>query len=172
MKALSRAVLAAAMVFVAPTLHAQTSLIFAAGATLPVGSTGDALESGYHATIGLGIKPPLAPIGARLEGTFQENAFKGASDAKWRIMNVTANATYTVVPTAYLIGGLGMYNGKCAGTCGLFGTASETDFGFNVGGGVNIPLTGLGVFVEARLHVISTEGESMKFVPITVGIKF
>jgi hypothetical protein len=171
MKALSRAVLAAAMVFVAPTLHAQTSLLFAAGATMPIGSTGDGVETGYHAIVGLGIKPPLAPIGARIEGMFNENAFKGASDANFRVLAVTANATYTAIPTAYFIGGLGMYNGKCAGTCGPL-TESNTDFGFNVGGGVNIPLTGLGVYIEARLHIINTETESTKLLPITVGIKF
>jgi hypothetical protein len=168
MKALSRAVLAAAMVLVAPTLHAQTSLIFAAGATLPVGTTGDAVETGYHASVGLGIKPPLAPIGARVEGLFNENAYKGISDANFRMLGLIANATYTVIPTAYIIGGLGMYNGKCSGTCGLLGTESSNEVGFNIGGGVNIPLTGLGVFVEARLHVI----DETKLVPITVGIKF
>lgn len=170
MKVLARAVLAA-MVFVAPTLQAQTSLIFAAGATVPIGSTGDAVETGYHAIVGLGIKPPLAPIGARIEGMFNDNAFKAATDASLRIMAVTANATFAAMPTAYIIGGLGMYNGKCAGTCGLT-NPSNTDVGFNVGGGVNIPLTGLGVFVEARLHIINTETESTKILPITVGIKF
>jgi hypothetical protein len=172
MKVLSRAVLAAAMVLVASSAQAQTSLIFAAGATMPIGSTGDAVEMGYHGTVGLGIKPPLAPIGARIEGMFNDNAFKGASDASLRILAVTANATFAAMPTAYFIGGLGMYNGKCAGTCGLLGSESNTDFGFNIGGGLNIPLTGLGVFVEARLHIINTETESTKLLPITVGIKF
>lgn len=173
MKALSRAVLAAAMVFVAPTLHAQTSLLFAAGATMPIGSTGDGVESGYHAIVGLGIKPPLAPLGARIEGMFNENAYNSTllSDANLRILAVTANGTYTMAPQVYLIGGLGMYNGKCSGTCGTPNEGS-TDFGFNIGGGLNIPLTGLGVFVEARLHMIQTEGESTKLLPITVGIKF
>lgn len=172
MKVLARAVLAAALVLIAPTVQAQTSLIFAAGATMPIGSTGDGLDAGYHATIGVGIKPPLAPLGARVEGMFNENAFKGASDAKMRIMAVTANGTWTAAPQAYLIGGLGMYNSKCAGTCGLLAGESDTDFGFNIGGGLNIPLTGLGVFVEARLHMIQSEGETMKLLPITVGIKF
>lgn len=172
MKVLARAVLAAAMVFVAPALHAQTSLLFAAGATMPVGDFGDAVETGYHAIIGLGIKPPLAPIGARVEGMFNDNAFKGGADASFRILAATANVTYTAIPTAYVIGGLGMYNAKCAGTCGVFGSASETDVGFNLGGGLNIPLTGLGVFVEARLHIVNSEGGSTKFLPITVGIKF
>ena len=171
MKVLSRAVLAAAMLVVASSVQAQTSLIFAAGATMPIGSTGDGVDAGYHATIGVGIKPPLAPIGGRLEGMFNENAFKGASDAKMRMMAVIANGTFAAAPQAYIIGGLGMYNSKCAGSCGLL-TASNTDFGFNIGGGLNIPLTGLGVFVEARLHIINTETESTKLLPITVGIKF
>ena len=171
MKVLARAVLTAALVLVAPSLQAQTSLIFAAGATMPLGSTGDAVDAGYHATIGVGVKPPLAPLGARVEGMFNENAFKAASDAKMRILAVTANGTWTAAPQVYLIGGLGMYNSKCAGTCGLL-TESNTDFGFNIGGGLNIPLTGLGVFVEARLHMIQTEGETTKLLPITVGIKF
>jgi hypothetical protein len=171
MKVLSRAVLAAAMVFIAPSLHAQTSLLFAAGATLPIGDFADGVETGYHGIVGLGIKPPLAPIGARIEGMFNDNAFKGGADASFRILAATANVTYTAIPTAYFIGGLGMYNAKCAGSCGLL-TESDTKVGFNVGGGLNIPLTGLGVFVEARLHIVSTEGESTKFLPITVGIKF
>ena len=171
MKVLARAVLAAAMVFVAPTLHAQTSLLFAAGATMPIGSTGDGVETGYHAIVGVGIKPPLAPIGARIEGMFNENASKALADANARILAITANATYTAIPTAYFIGGLGMYNGKCSGTCGPTNEGS-TDVGFNIGGGVNIPLTGLGVYIEARLHVINTETESTKLLPITVGIKF
>ena len=172
MKVLARAVLAAALVFAAPTLQAQTSLIFAAGATMPIGDTGDGVETGYHALVGLGIKPPLAPFGARIEGMFNDNAFKSPiTDASLRILALTANGTYTVIPTAYLIGGLGMYNGKCAGTCGTPNEGS-TDVGFNFGGGMNIPLTGLGVFIEARLHVINGDGGSTKILPITVGIKF
>ena len=171
MKALSRAVLAAAMVFIAPSLHAQTSLLFAAGATLPIGDFADGVETGYHAIVGLGIKPPLAPIGARVEGMFNDNAFKGGADASTRILAATANVTYTAIPTAYFIGGLGMYNAKCAGSCGLL-TGSNTDVGFNIWGGLNIPLTGLGVFVEARLHIVNSEGGSTKFLPVTVGIKF
>lgn len=135
---------------------------------MPIGSTGDAVESGYHAMIGLGIKPPLAPLGARIEGLFNENAYKGIADANFRMLGVIANVTYSAIPTAYFIGGLGMYNGKCAGSCGVGGTQSSNELGFNVGGGVNIPLTGLGVFIEARLHVI----EDTKLLPITVGIKF
>lgn len=172
MKVLGRAVLAAALVLIAPNVvEAQTSLIFAAGATMPIGSTGDAVESGYHATIGVGIKPPLSPVGARIEGMFNQMESKSALDISSRILALTANGTYTIAPQAYAIGGLGLYNLGCAGdACG--GADAENKVGLNIGGGVNIPLTGLGVFIEARLHIISTDGESTKILPITVGIKF
>jgi Outer membrane protein beta-barrel domain len=171
MKVLSRAVLAAAMVLVASSVQAQTSFSVAAGATMPIGDTGDGMSPGYHATVGLGIKPPLAPIGARIEGMFNSNELKpAAADASARIMGLIANATFAAMPTAYVIGGLGFYNMGCSG-CGV-GFESENKVGFNVGGGLNIPLTGLGVFVEARLHIINTDGGSTKILPVSVGIKF
>lgn len=141
---------------------------------MPLGSTGDQVDAGYHAIVGLGIKPPLAPIGARLEGLFNDNESKTAADQTSRILGLIANVTYTAIPTAYFIGGLGMYNLRCAGTCPTVPGVdnSDTKVGFNVGGGVNIPLTGLGVFIEARLHIINTDTQSTKLLPITVGIKF
>lgn len=168
MKVLSRAVLAAAVVLIAPTVQAQTSFSVAAGATMPIGSTGDGFDMGYHATVGLGIKPPLAPIGFRGELMYSQMESKLLSNFGSRMIAGIANVTYTIVPTAYVIGGLGMYNGSCAGSACPASVESSNDFGFNIGGGLNIPLTGLGVFVEARLHII----DDMKILPISVGIKF
>lgn len=168
MKVLSRAVLAAAMVLVASSVQAQTSFSVAAGATMPIGDAGDAFDMGYHATVGLGIKPPLAPIGFRGEVMFSQMESKLFNNIGSRMIGGLANVTYTVIPTAYLIGGLGMYNGSCSGSACPASAESSNDFGFNIGGGLNIPLTGLGVFVEARLHII----DDTKIIPISVGIKF
>jgi hypothetical protein len=175
MRLLSRAAVLIAAIVAVPAAHAQTSVSLAAGATMPIGSTSDAFDMGYNAIVGLGIKPPLAPIGARFEGMFSQMAFKNtAVDGSMRILAGTANATISgaamAVPMGYLIGGLGLYNSSCSG-CALPSDAT-TDFGFNVGVGLNIPLTGFGTFAEARLHVIMSEGESTKIIPITFGIKF
>lgn len=179
MRLLSRAaLLVAATVLAVPAAHAQiaTSFSIAAGATMPIGTTGDNADVGYNAIFGVGLKPPLAPLGLRVEGMFSEMAFKSINDASSRTMagiaNVTVSGAGMAVPMGYLIGGLGLYNNKCAGNgCGIF-TESETDLGINVGVGLNIPLTGFGTFVEARLHVVMNEGEKMKFIPITFGMKF
>ena len=110
MRLLSRAAIAiAAILFAAPVLHAQTSLNIAIGAAVPMGDAADAVDMGYNATVGIGIKPPLAPLGLRVEGMF--NSFKYSSaaiDASQRVMGLTANGTYTMIPQVYLIGGVGM----------------------------------------------------------------
>jgi len=177
MRLMSRAALAvAAILFAAPALHAQTSFSLAAGATVPLGSTGDGYDVGYNATLGVGIKPPLAPIGARIEGMFNSMEGKQSLAGNLRMLAVTANATLSGVgmpiPMAYLIGGLGMYNSKFTDLPGGASSDASNDFGFNIGAGLNIPLTGFGTFIEARYHHVPVEGGSFKFVPITVGIKF
>ncbi len=176
MRLMSRAALVfAATLFAAPA-YAQTSVSLAAGATLPIGSTADRMEMGYNAILGVGIKPPLAPIGVRIEGMFSSMAYKTSAfpSGSKRTMAGIANVTLSgpAVPMGYVIGGVGMYNGKDVGLPTGAPSTSATDFGFNIGAGLNLPLTGFGAFLEARLHVINTETKSTKIVPITFGIKF
>ncbi|HYC51320.1 MAG TPA: outer membrane beta-barrel protein [Gemmatimonadaceae bacterium] len=171
MRLLSRVTLAVgALLFAAPSLHAQLSFSLAAGASLPMGDAAEdpnGLKMGYNATVGLGFKPLLVPVGLRVEGMFNSFEVDGA-DVSQRVLGLTGNATYTILPQLYAIGGIGMYNSKAS----VAGSESSTDFGFNIGAGVNIPLTGFGTYVEARYHHIPVEGGSFQFVPITFGIKF
>ena len=169
MRLLSRAALAvAAILFVAPSLHAQASFSIAAGAAVPIGSTSDGMNVGYNVTGAIGIKPPVAPIGLRIDGMFNSMEVKGGG-ASSRIAAGTANVTLAgpAIPMGYLIGGVGMYNTSVSGVSG-----SNTDFGFNVGVGLKVPLTGFSTFAEARLHYINTDVERTKIVPITFGITF
>lgn len=174
MRLISRAALVVAASLVAvPAAFAQTSFSVAAGATMPVGNAADGMNMGYNLTAGLGIKPPLAPIGARIEGMFSQLPFKGLLDGNnARVLAGTVNATLSgagmPVPMGYLIGGLGLYNMGSD----IDGASSSTKFGFNIGAGLNIPLTGFGTFIEARLHYIATEGDATMLVPINFGVKF
>jgi hypothetical protein len=172
MRLMSRAALALAAILVtSPALEAQTSFSVAAGATVPIGSTADGLNTGYNALVALGIKPPLAPLGVRIDGMYNSMDSKVTGVGAFRILAATVNGTLSGVgmpiPMGYLIGGLGMYNSSVSG-----GSGSETDFGFNIGAGLSFPLTGFSTFLEARFHFVSSEGESMKFVPISFGLKF
>ena len=171
MRQLSRIVLVfGALLAAAPTLHAQMSVNISAGASLPMGDQADFFKMGYNAAVGVGFKPLLVPVGLRVEGLF--NSFEvdapAPADGSLRVMALTANATYTLIPQLYAIGGVGMYNSKASGI-----DESESDFGFNIGAGINIPLTGFGTYLEARYHHVPGDNDnSFKFVPISFGIKF
>ena len=49
---------------------------------------------------------------------------------------------------------------------------SETNVGLNGGAGIDIPLSGIGAFVEARYHTVFRDGENLNMLPVTVGIRF
>ncbi len=77
----------------------------------------------------------------------------------------------------YLIGGAGIYNERLSATATdqngtSSGSASESKFGFNLGGGVTIPLSGFDTFIEARYHRVTGQDGTTAFVPITVGVMF
>src|SRR6185436_17766038 len=160
MRLMSRAALAVAALFAVPALHAQASFSIAAGAAVPLSSTADAVNTGYNITAGLGIKPPLAPIGLRIEGMLNSMDFKTSTFGSSRVIAGLANLTLSApaLPMGYLIGGVGMYN---VATPDIPSSSSESKFGFNVGAGLNFPLTGISTFLEARLHLVSTDNESM-----------
>ena len=172
MRLMSRVALVfAASIFAAPALSAQTSFSVAAGATMPIGDAADGMNMGYNRTAGLGIKPPVAPLGIRIEGMWSQLPFKGLLDGNnARVLAGSVNGTLSgmAIPNGYLIGGLGLYNMGSD----ISGSSSTTKFGFNVGAGFNIPLTGFGTFIEARLHYITTEGSATMLVPINFGVKF
>lgn len=178
MRLLSRAALAlAAILFIAPALHAQASFSVAAGAAVPTGDFGDAADVGYNITAGVGFKPMLAPVGLRIEGMLNANEFKNGGGAGSRMLAGIVNATLSgagmPIPMAYLIGGLGMYNMSVTDwPAALPEPESTTKLGFNIGAGINFPLTGISTFLEARYHHITTDGGSTQLIPITFGIKF
>lgn len=174
MRSLTRAALVTAALLTAAPLAAQTSFSIAAGAAVPVGTTGDALNVGYNATVGIGIKPPVAPLGLRIEGML--NGMEGKTAAQGKLMMLAGLVNVTVsggapVPVGYLIGGAGIYNMRWTDRATLFGgTDSDSEAGFNVGAGINFPLTGFSTFLEARFHYL-VDSEA-KLIPITFGLRF
>jgi hypothetical protein len=173
----------AAFALMAPIAIAQAQLKFGvgAGASIPSGdlSGDDGLSTGYHLMATAGIQPPLAPVGFRVDGMFNEFNFKStlASDLKFRIMGLSANAVLSmpgaVVLSPYAIGGVGMYNSKSTAD----GDEASTDMGVNIGAGVKFGLAGFGAFAEARFHHIFAEEVAgttpkIRFIPITFGITF
>ncbi len=170
---LSAFVVGAALVAGASTAEAQRPFTvgLSAGAAIPLSDLSDSHKVGYNAAAHLGINMPASPVGFRLEGFY--NKFAGQDEGVFtnedvRIAGGNVNITYAFGGLGlrpYVIGGVGSYNIKADGG------ESRTDFGINAGVGAKFQLSGLGTFVEARLHTVSGDPQ-LQFVPITFGIEF
>jgi hypothetical protein len=143
----------------------------AGGAAIPMSDLSDFFSTGFNGTVTLGLNPALIPLGVRVDGAYNRFSGKGlASGTDATVWSVTGNLVYSIPSTGvspYLIGGAGLYN------LGVNdGSSSENDFGWNIGGGIKMPLSGFDTFIEARYNQAQTSGTSTKFIPITFGIMF
>lgn len=159
----------------APALHAQgmTSFGVAAGATIPTGDFGNQAQTGYHGMVTLDIHPPLAPVGLRLDGMFNDVQYKSsfATSGNTQIWAATANVVLNPSGFAgpYAIGGLGVYHQVFPSTA-IGATESTTHAGLNAGIGLRFGLTGFYAFAEARYHKVLDQ--PTQFIPISFGLVF
>jgi opacity protein-like surface antigen len=141
----------------------------AAGIAFPSGDLGDVANTGYNVTLAVGYKPMLTPIGVRVEAAYNEFGAEGGGE-KINIPAFTGNLVYELPGVSfspYIIGGAGLYTPNTG-----VGNDRENKFGFNVGGGIKIPLSSsFQTFVEARYNRVSLDnGVNLSFIPVTVGI--
>jgi len=175
------AILAAAPFALAPTsalAQSSSDLHFnlAAGLTEPVSNFGRFYNAGYNFIVGVGINPPASPLGFRAEGIYNEFDQKGGGGGdKANAGGVTVNAVYDLLRpnavqsnTLYLIGGIGYYSSKEPDQ--FFNVPSQSNVGYNIGGGFKFPLSGFSAYVEARYHSVSNT--DVRFVPISFGLIF
>jgi opacity protein-like surface antigen len=168
--------LVAAGIVAAPAARAQSlsnpfQVGGAAGIAFPTGDLGTVANTGYNITVALGYNPVASPVGLRFEGAYNEFGSQVGGGSR-NIAAFTANAVFALPAagfTPYVIGGAGLYRPNRS--IALGNTASENDFGFNIGGGVKLPLSSsFETFVEARYNRLSANGASQSFIPVTVGI--
>jgi opacity protein-like surface antigen len=153
-----------------------------AGAAVPTGDLGDFASTGFSVDGVVTLRVPTLPVSFRGEVGYTRFGFKDVDDANLRFISGVANVVFSfpAVPTAvvrpYIIGGVGAYNGKIGGDAFEDEdeelTESSTEFGFNVGAGIEIPLSGLTGFGEVRFTSVRGDGESANFIPIRFGIRF
>jgi hypothetical protein len=149
---------------------------FAGGVSLPVSDLSDATDTGFNLTGILGFHPQMIPLGVRVDVAYNRFAIKSNSSGitgDFHFTSVTGNLEYSIpseAVTPYLIGGAGLYN--AAGNINGFGSGSSHKFGWNIGGGIKLPLSGFDTFLEARYNQVQGDGGSLKFIPITFGVMF
>ena len=153
---------------------AQTSTVHfgvAAGAAIPVSGLKDFLNTGFNGTVTVGLNPTLIPLGIRIDGAYNQFSFKsGLGGGNLHYTSVTGNLVYKIPGASfspYAIAGAGWYNAGASG-----GGSSTNNFGFNIGGGISMALSGFDTFLEARFNQVQTSGSPARFVPITFGVMF
>ena len=160
--------------------RAQSGAEFLLGGGIdsPLGTFNDGFKTGFHGLAGVSFSPPASPVGIQVDGTYSQYSDDTPLDIKEQLIYGTANVVWKF-PTAeasrfhpYLIGGGGVYNAKPKGNDVPSGVSSETKFGINVGAGFDIKAGAAGLFAEGRFHDVFTNGDNLKFIPVTVGVRF
>jgi hypothetical protein len=143
----------------------------AAGASIPLSDLSDVANTGFNGTVTLGFTPTMIPLGVRIDGAYNQWGVKSAlGGGSLHSTSLTGNLVYKVPGASfspYAIGGAGWYNLGGSG-----GGPSENDFGWNIGGGLSMALSGFDTFIEARYNQVQSTGVATKFVPITFGVMF
>jgi len=175
----------------APRAQAQAQVMphfgIAGGASVPLSSFGDGVNTGYNVTGMVNVGVPLSPIGFRGEVGWNRFDLSGSNaSGNVRMVNGTLNAVLapSTIMTAkpYFIAGVGVYNVKTTVDNNgglLLGNAvanesSDTRLGFNGGIGFAFGLGPIGTMLEARYVTVNGKNgsSSLSFVPISFGITF
>jgi len=170
----------------ASVAQAQTgvSLGLGGGAAVPTGSMADAAKTGWGSEVVAQVKPAASPVALQLDGFYNRFGLEGGIDGNSRLLGGTANAVLGFpvggVARPYLIGGVGVYNGKTTITGGP-ATDSQTKFGANAGAGVDVGIgKSASLFAEGRFHAIfkgavdqtTLQDETAYMVPVTLGLRW
>ncbi|MFL5469631.1 MAG: outer membrane beta-barrel protein [Gemmatimonadaceae bacterium] len=147
----------------------------AAGVAFPTSDLSEGTNTGFNVTGTLALNPAMIPLGIRIDAAYNRFEFNDDAgvDGNFHFTSVTGNVVYKIPSTAvapYLIGGAGLYNVGVTFTD--VGSDSENHFGWNIGGGISMPLSGFDAFIEARYNQVQGDGGSVKFIPVTFGIMF
>lgn len=150
------ALLAGLTLTLATTASAQIKWQVGAGISHP---TTDGADNGFHGMGAATFSLPAAPVKIRADLLY--HSFDGAS-----ILGLNGDAVYNFAPgpiSPYVLGGISWARTKPDGV------DAETDFGYNLGGGINFGLAALKAFAEVRYLKVG-DGDAM--IPITVGLHF
>ena len=179
MKRIRLGILALALgLFAMPALGAQQTqptegIRFGVGGglTLPIGTYGDFDKAGWH-VMGL-IQFPISqsPVHARFDAMYGQTSHDVGSGnttltgATGDLLYHLGNRASTVRP--YVLGGVGFYNVDFGG-----GAGSQSKFAFGAGGGILFSIGTMHAFLESRYMSVQTSGNSLTFLPVSLGLMF
>ena len=186
MKTLIRgAAVGLALALSAQVAQAQAGLSFGlgGGVVVPNGSMADLNSTGYTGQASLRVQPAASPLGFQVDGFYSRLGLQNDIPGHSQMIGGTANAVYAFSSASparpYLIGGLGVYNGKTT-IDDLGSSDSQTKFGANAGAGFDFKLGAASLYAEGRFHAIfkaavdveTLEETTAYMIPLTVGLRF
>lgn len=156
------------------------SLGISGGMALATGEFGSGMAGmGYDVTGHLYYKLPSSNKLA-LRGDVSFDKWGDDSDNRLGVRNLgfTGNAIFALSNSGgvrpYLLGGVGLYNSKTTYKHGYFinDSYSDTDFGFQLGGGLQFQLSGFSTFAELRYVTVYSDVYHLNWLPVVFGVKF
>ena len=172
MKRTMRWLVMVALIVGAGRLSAQRIMV-GGGLLMPMGDYKTVDKMGFIGQAGVGF--PAGPIGIRIEADYGQTSHKNGADGNSKIIGGMGAAVYHFKTPAgvkpYVLGGVGMYNVKVT-VPSLSIDQSETKFAFGVGAGLEMKMTSMSLYLEAKYMNIATSGSATTFIPITVGLRF
>ncbi|MBW8772132.1 MAG: porin family protein [Gemmatimonadetes bacterium] len=145
------------------------------GPTVPMGTFADGFKTGFHAVGIANFDLTAKPISFRTDAVYNVNKcdVAGCGDITANTLTLSGDVVYNFpTPSAhpYLLGGVTWGHLSCSGN-DCAGAQSESDFGFNVGGGLHFDLGPTKAFIEARYFGIGGNVDA-HLIPISFGIRF
>lgn len=161
--------LIAFVAFLPAAADAQPRLMLGAGVSSPNGDVTDVAGTGVHGQVGLFVAIPTLPVGMRADGVYHRLGAASSAPDRTGILAGTLSLVYTLpgiglVP--YFLAGGGSYRTDLGGA-----PESSTDTGYHGGFGVNLGTGGLGGFAEIRYVQISSDGGTIRLIPVTFGFR-
>jgi hypothetical protein len=150
------------------------------GIAIPAGRLGDEHAAGYHIGGLVEFAVPNQAYALRGEAMFERFALKsGKTGSDVSVFAIGPTIVYRLQPvtatSGFLTGGIAIYHATTekftVGTTTVE-RAGGTRPGFNVGTGINFPLTDFSAMAEVRFHVMLTENKPVLTLPLSVGAKF
>jgi hypothetical protein len=148
---------------------------FGGGVSIPSGDFADGVSTGWLGQVVAGITGPTGKIGGRINGSYTRHSFDTPLDDDPNIRYIGVMGDVVFSPGSgeaklrpYLLGGLGFQNGKT----NTVTAQGETDFAFNLGGGVNFAMGRMKLFIEGRWLSVRSDPGSANMIPISVGLRF
>ncbi len=148
------------------------------GLSLPLGALGDGTKAGYVVAGHVYYQPSgFKSLGYRADVSLDKWSSK-VSGIDLRSLGLVANAIFHLPSSSestihpYALGGLGIFNSKTSGTSlGITYSATSSDVGVQVGGGIDFALSGFSTFAEAKYVNVFSKGGT-KWIPLSFGVRF